>query len=428
LSSGERPASRRSRRRLLARFAVDVTPLREHRDFRRLWVGQTISFLGGEVTYVALPYQVYALTHSTLALGLYALTSLVPLLTLTILGGAIADAFDRRRLLLFTEIAEAITIAALAANAALPHPSIAVVFALATLASSFFSLGIGAMRALTAQLVPDDQMASAQALSALYATLGAVAGPALAGVLIKVAGLAGAYALDAGTFVASVASLWPLPRLVAAEDAARPGLRSIVEGFRFVRGQPVILGFFLVDMNAMVFGMPLGLFPAVAAHRFGDPTLVGYLYSAPAAGAVVASLFSGWVSSVRRQGLVVVAAALGWGVAITVFGVATQLWLALVLLALAGLADQISAIFRSTMLLSLAPGEMQGRLSGIYFAQVASGPSLGNLEAGVVASVTSLRLSIVSGGIACIVGAFATALAFPALLRYDSRSRAPASA
>lgn len=174
--------------------------------------------------------------------------------------------------------------------------------------------------------------------------------------------------------------------------------------------------------------MPLGLFPAVAAHRFGDPTLVGYLYSAPAVGALAATLFSGWVSSVRRHGVVVVITAALWGAAITAFGLATELWLALVLLAVAGLADQISAIFRGTMLLAIAPGEMQGRLSGIYFAQVASGPSLGNLEAGVVASVTSLRFSIASGGIACIVGAIATAFAFPALLRYDSRSRAPAPA
>ncbi len=245
----ERPQARR----LLARLAVDLTPLREHRDFRRLWIGQTVSFFGGEITYVALPFQVYALTHSTLALGLYALTSLVPLLTLTIVGGAIADAFDRRRLLLFTEVGEALVIAALAVNAALPHPSIAVVFALAVAASCFFSLGAGAMRALTAQLVPEEQLATAQALNALYSTLGAVVGPAAAGLLIKFAGLWGAYAFDAATFAASVWSLWLLPRLVVAEDAERPSLRSIVEGFRFVRGQPVILGFFLVDMNAMVF-------------------------------------------------------------------------------------------------------------------------------------------------------------------------------
>jgi MFS family permease len=419
---------RRYARRLLARLAVDVTPLREHRNFRRLWLGQTISFFGGEVTYVALPFQVYQLTHSTLALGLYALTSLVPLLTLTIVGGAIADATDRRRLLLLTEIAEALVIVGLAVNAALPHPSIAVVFVLATVASCCFSLGVGAMRALTTQLVPPEQYATAQALNAVYSNFGAIIGPAVAGVLIKLVGLSAAYALDAATFIGSVAALWGLPKLAPEGVVDRPSLRSIVDGFRFVRGQPVILGFFLVDMNAMVFGMPLGLFPAVAAHRFGDPTLVGYLYSAPAVGAFAASISSGWVSSTRKHGLVVVIAAIVWGGAITLFGFATDLWIALTLLALAGLADQVSAIFRGTMLLALAPGEMQGRLSGIYFAQVASGPALGNLEAGVVASLTSLRFSIASGGILCIFGAAATALAFPALVRYDSRSRAPAHA
>jgi MFS family permease len=284
------------------------------------------------------------------------------------------------------------------------------------------------MRALTAQLVPPEQLATAQALNAVYSNLGAVVGPAVAGALIRFAGLTGAYALDAATFAASVWSLRLLPSLAPVGAVERANMRSIVEGFRFVRRQPVFLGFFLVDMNAMVFGMPLALFPALAARRFGDATLVGYLYAAPAVGALAASVSSGWVPSVRRQGVVVVVAAVVWGAAITAFGFSTELWLALVLLGLAGLADQVSAIFRGTMLLAIAPDELRGRMSGIYFAQVASGPALGNLEAGVVASVTSLRFSIASGGVACIAGALATALAFPALLRYDSRIRGPAPA
>jgi MFS family permease len=195
-----------------------------------------------------------------------------------------------------------------------------------------------------------------------------------------------------------------------------------------VRRQKVILGFFLVDTNAMIFGMPIALFPAVADHRFGDATLVGYLYAAPAAGAFAASLLSGWMAHVGRQGIAVVVAASVWGLAIAGFGFATGFWLALGLLAIAGGADQVSAIFRSTMMLRLTPDHLRGRLSGIEFAQVASAPSLGNLEAGVVASFTSLRFSIASGGFLCIVGTLATALAFPALIRYDSRAREPAPA
>jgi MFS family permease len=193
-----------------------------------------------------------------------------------------------------------------------------------------------------------------------------------------------------------------------------------------VRRHPVILGFFLVDTNAMIFGMPTALFPALATHRFHDPSLVGYLYSATYAGAFVASALGGWVNHVRRQGLAVVLAAASWGAAIAAFGFAERLWLALVLLAFAGGADLVSAVFRDTMLMRLTPDTLRGRLVGIEFAQVASAPALGNLEAGVLASLTSLRFSIVSGGIVCFVGCGLLALAFPALMRYDSRAREPA--
>jgi MFS family permease len=277
------------------------------------------------------------------------------------------------------------------------------------------------MRSLTARLVPPERLVAATALNGVYYGVGGVVGPALAGILIKYVGLAGVFALDAASFAASVATLWRLPSIPPLADVDRPSLRSIAEGFRFVRRQKVILGFFLVDTNAMIFGMPLALFPAVADHRLGDPTLLGYLYAALAVGALLASVGSGWMTRVGRQGVAVVVAASAWGAAIVGFGYATELWLALVLLAAAGAADQISAIFRNRMLLALTPDELRGRVSGIEFMQVASAPSLGNLEAGVVASLTSLRLSIVSGGVACIVGCLLTALAFPALLRYDSR-------
>lgn len=408
----------------MARIAVDVSPLRELPDFRRLWLGQAISFVGGEVTFVAMPFQVFALTHSTLALGLFSLTQLVPLLTLTLVGGAVADAVDRRRLLLVTEVAEALAVGGLAVNAALPHPSIAVVFVLATVAAACFSSGVGAMRSLTARLVPPYRLAAATALNGVYYGIGGVAGPAVAGLLIEGVGLDWAYGLDAVSFVASVVALYGLPSIAPLGEVDRPSLRSILDGFRFVRRQRVILGFFLVDTNAMIFGMPLALFPALALERFGSTASVGYLYAAPAAGALVASLGSGWVAHVRRQGVAVVVAAAAWGAAIAGFGFSSSLWLTLLLVAVAGAADQISAIFRSTMMLTLTPDELRGRLSGIEFMQVASAPSLGNLEAGVVASLTSLRVSIVSGGLACVVGCAVCALALPSLVRYDARAEA----
>jgi MFS family permease len=423
-----RPTEERpSWRNLAALVAIDVTPLRDYPDFRRLWTGQAITFIGSEVALVALPYQVYALTHSTLALGLFSLTSLVPLLTLTLAGGAIADAFDRRRMLLVTETLQALAVGGLVVNALLPRSSVVALFALATAVEICFSAGVGAMRSLPQRLVPQEAYVKASALDSIYYGVGGVAGPAIAGVLIAAAGLPVVYGVGAVSFAGSVLALWGLPPIPPHPDADRPSLRSIAEGFRFVLREKVILGFFLVDTNAMIFGMPLALFPAIADRRFGDPTLVGYLYAAPAAGALLAGLASGWVAHIRRQGLVVVVAASAWGAAITAFAFAGRLWLALLLIALAGLADQVSAIFRSTMLLALTPDRLQGRVRGIEFMQVASAPSVGNLEAGAVASLTSIRFSVASGGLLCIAGTLLSAVAVPALVRYEAKARAAAA-
>jgi MFS family permease len=420
LPTEERP----SWRGYVARVAVDFSPLRDYPYYRRLWIGQAITFVGSEMALVALPYQIWQLTHSTLALGLFSFTELVPLLTLTLAGGAVADAFDRRRMVLVTETLQALGVAGLLVNAALPHPSVVALFAFATVVASCFSAGVGAMRSIPQRLVPEGVFAQVGALDSIYYGLGGVAGPALAGVIIGAAGLSAVYAIGTASFAATVVALWGLPAMPPHPDADRPGIRSVVEGFRFIVRERVILGFFAVDTNAMVFGMPLALFPAIAARHFGNAALVGYLYSAPAAGALVAGLASGWVAHVRRQGLVVVAAAGLWGVAIAGFAYADRFWLALVLVGLAGLADQVSAIFRNSMLLALTPDRLLGRVRGIEFMQVASAPSLGNVEAGVVASLTSIRFSVASGGLLCIAGTLASAVAFPALLRYDAKRHA----
>jgi MFS family permease len=421
LLTEERP----SWRDLATRITVDFSPLRDYPHYRRLWIGQAVTFVGSEMALVALPYQVWQLTHSTLVLGLFSLTELVPLLTLTLAGGAMADAIDRRRMVLITETLQALGVAGLLVNAALPHPSIVVLFVFATIVAGCFSAGVGAMRSIPQRLIPEEVFAQAGALDSIYYGLGGVAGPPLAGVLIATTGLPVVYAIGMASFAATVVALWGLPSMPPHPDADRPGIRSIVEGFRFVSREKVILGFFLVDTNAMVFGMPLGLFPAIAA-RFGDATYLGALYAAPAAGALIAGLGSGWVAYVRRQGLVVVAAASLWGVSIAGFAFADRFWLALVLVGLAGLADQVSAIFRNAMLLALTPDRLLGRVRGIEFMQVASAPSLGNLEAGVVASLTSIRTSVASGGLLCVAGTLASAAAFPVLVRYEAKRRADA--
>ena len=423
---GVAAAERRGWRHTASRLALDLTPLRRFPAFRRLWFAQGVSFVGTEIAEVALAYQMYQLTGSTLAVGLISLTHLVPLLTLTVIGGAFADAFDRRRVMLVQQFGMAIGSLGLAANAALGQPRVWPLFVFQFVISASFSLGVGAQRSMTPQLVDEAHFMAASALNSVTSQFGAVAGPAFAGLLIKFFDLKWIYLADTLSYAGAIAAVALLPRLVAAEDADRPSWSSIVAGFRYVRRQPVILGFFLVDTNAMIFGMPSALFPAIAAHRFGDPSLVGYLYMAPAAGALLVSLGSGPLRHIRRQGLGVVVTASLWGMAIAAFGFAQRFWLALLLLALAGLGDQMSAILRSVMLYRITPKKMLGRVSGIEFMQVAAAPSIGNLEAGTLATVTSLRFSIVSGGIVCVVGCILLAAAFPALLRYDAQADADA--
>jgi MFS family permease len=408
-------------RGLLARIAVDIRPLRESRDFRRLWFGVGISAIGSQITTVAIPFQLYEETRSTLLLGFLGLAALVPLLVVPIYGGAVADAVDRRRLLLLSDVAQLLVTGGLLINALLPNPSVWFLFVAEALGTAAYGFQRPARNALTPRLVREDQLLAAIAVEDVVFTLARVAGPVIAGVLILAVGLSGAYAIDMVTFAASLGAIWLLPPVPPAPDADRPSLQSILDGFRYVRRRKVLLGIFVMDTNAMIFGMPRALFPAFAEKLGGGAGVLGLFYAAPFAGALLASLTSGWMMSVRRQGLGVTVAAGVWGVAIALFGFAEAVWVALAFLAVAGAADFISAVLRSNILLTVTPDSMRGRLSGIELAQVAGAPELGNFEAGVVASLTSVRASIVSGGVFCVIGTVAVALAIPALVRYDAR-------
>jgi MFS family permease len=408
-------------RGLLARIAVDVRPLRASRDFRRLWFGTGISAIGSQITTVAIPFQLYELTGSTLLVGLLGIAALVPLLVVPIYGGAVADAVDRRRLLLLSDVALILVTGGLLVNAVLPEPSIWFLFVAEALGTAAYGFQRPARNALTPRLVPDDQLLAAIAVEDVVFTLARVVGPALAGVLIATVGLAAAFAIDIGTFGASLLAIWLLRPAPPAPDAARPSLQSILDGFRLVRRRKVLLGIFVVDTNAMIFGMPRALYPAFAEKLGGGASILGLMYAAPFAGALAASLTSGWMMHVRRQGIGVCVAAAAWGVAIALVGFAEAVWFALVFLAVAGAADFVSAVLRGNILLTVTPDAMRGRLSGIELAQVAGAPELGNVEAGIVASLTSVRASIVSGGVLTVAGTVAVALAVPALLRYDAR-------
>jgi MFS family permease len=405
----------------LSRLAVDVRPLRSP-AFRRLWFGTGISAIGSQITTVAIPIQVYAETRSTVLVGLLGLAAFVPLITVSVFAGAVADAVDRRRLLLLSDLALAAVTVVLLANSLLDEPNVPLLFAAEALATGAYAFQRPARNALTPKLVPEGQLLAAIAVEDLVFNLSRVAGPALAGLLIALFGFAGAYTIDLATFAASLVSIWLLPRMGPIEGAERPSLRSIADGFRLVRAQPALLGIFTVDTNAMLFGMPSALFPAFAEVLGGGEATVGLLYAAPSAGAFVASVASGWMAHVERQGLGVCVAAAAWGIAIAAVGLATSLWVALVLLAAAGAADFVSAVLRSTIMLQVTPDAMRGRMSGIELAQVAGAPALGTLEAGAVASVIGTRFSIVSGGVACVVGTIVIAAALPAFVRYRRSS------
>ncbi|MEK6275978.1 MAG: MFS transporter [Actinomycetota bacterium] len=414
-------SERPGRLAFLRGVTIDLTPLRRSRDFRRLWFGNAISLLGSMLTTVAIPYQVYQLTGSTLAVGLLGIAALVPLLTISFLGGAIADAVDRRLLLIVSDLGLAAISGLLVANSAIEHPRLWALYSAEALGTAFYAIQRPAMDALVPRLVGDENIASAAAVQGIYSSFGHVGGPALGGILIASVGLTATYAIDVVTFTASLIAASLLPKMPPLAAVARPGLKAIAEGFRFVRSKPELKGIFAVDTVAMVFGMPSALFPAFGEHFGGGARTVGFLYAAPYAGALLATLLSGWVTRARRQGLGVCVAASVWGAAIVGFGLAPSLWPALVFLAIAGAADDWSAILRSTILLTVTPDHMRGRLSGIELAQVASAPTLGNVEAGALASFTSLRFSVVSGGLACIAGCWLFVAAVPALLRYDSQ-------
>jgi MFS transporter, ENTS family, enterobactin (siderophore) exporter len=400
----------------VGQIVIDVAPLRESRDFRWLYSGRLIAQAGDVVATTAANWQVYTLTHSPLAVGLLSLTSSLGMLFSLLAGGVLADRHDRRTLLLVTGLPQAVLAGALLANSLLRHPAVWAIYVIMLGIGLLAGIGAPASTSATPALVGPNRLAAAAALNGMGGQLGNLAGPALAGLLIAGPGLATCYAVDAACFVVfAVALLFvrPLPPTVRID---RPGFRSLAEGFRHVRHDRVLGGMLLIDTSAMLFGMPAGLFPALAAKHFhGGSATFGLLTAAPGAGAIVGAASSGWTGRVRRPGLVVIGAGLVWGAAIVGFGLTRSLPLALAFLALAGGGDMISEILRNALLQIYAPDRLRGRLSGLYLAQVNTAPALGNTEAGIVAQLFSLTASVVSGGLACVGGALLLGALFPAL-------------
>jgi MFS family permease len=398
---------------------VDLTPLR-HRDFRLLFWGQLISFLGSQVTLVAVPFQIYQLTHQPFAVGVLGIVELIPLLTLSFLGGAFADARDRRAIVLATEIGLTSISALLLINAIQPEPQVVAIYVLAAGHAALFALQRPALEALLPRLVERHELTAAAALNMLRGTVGMLVGPAIGGILIATVGLPLTYGLDVLSFAASLVALALMQAVPPPEGAERPSIKRVLEGFDYARRRPQLIGTYVVDIVAMFFGMPSALFPAIA-ESMGGANVLGLLYAAPALGAFIATATSGWTNHVHRHGLAVVVAAVAWGVAIIFFGLSTSPVSAIVFLALAGGADAVSGVFRGTIWNRTVPDELRGRLAAIEMVSYTTGPLLGNAESGLVASAFSVPLSVISGGVLCVLGCLACAVLLPAFREYDGR-------
>jgi MFS family permease len=407
---------------IFSALTIDLTPLKTSRDFRLLYIGQFVSQFGSSISYVVLPWQMYQLTKSNFAVGMLGVAEFVPMFIMAFVGGALADFIDRRRLIVIAEIGLAICCGVLVANSLLAQPRVSVLFVVAALFAALNGLHRPAMEALTPRLVAPELMSAVAALGMFRWSFSFIAGPALAGLIATGLGAGVAFALDAATFLVSILALLlirsvPMPE--QAHEDERPSFQSIVEGLKYARSRQELLGTYLIDINAMFFGMPIALFPAIA-ESFGGAS-VGLFYAMPAVGALAISLTSGWTSKINKHGLAVTIAAAAWGAAIVVFGLAGNLWVALLFLALAGAADAVSGVFRMTIWNQTIPDHMRGRLAGIEMISYLTGPYLGNAEAGLVAARFGLGFSVVSGGVMCVLGSGVLALLLPRFIRYGGR-------
>ncbi|GAB3299334.1 MFS transporter [Geodermatophilus aquaeductus] len=411
------------RRRSSRGWAIDTSPLRNP-GYRRLFWGVAATMLGQQMTLVAVPFQVYDLTGSSLLVGVTSIVALVPLVVFGLLGGAIADAMDRRRLMLVTGAGSAVTSALLAVQALLPGGgNIWLLWVLVAAVSGFTAVNQPTRSAVIPALVGTAGVPAANALAMTVRQVGVIAGPLLAGVLISLGDLFLAYTVDALGFLVAVLLLRGLPPL---PPAGRTGplrlgaaVRGVGEGFTFLRTQPVLLMTFVVDVIAMLFAWPQAVFPELSETRFeGSPNSLGWLFAGISIGALLMGLTSGWVSRVDRQGAVVLAAIVVWGLAIIGFGLASTLWLAVLFLALAGAGDMVSAVLRSSMLQTAAPDDMRGRMQGVFLVVVAGGPRLGDLRAGAMASAAGVSVAMVSGGVVVVVAMVVVALLVPSFLHF----------
>ena len=406
----------------LRRLRVDTTPLRASRDFRLLFWAGTVFYLGGMVSYVAVPYQLFHLTHSNFAVGLLGIIELVPLVVFGLYGGALADHMDRRTMVLGTGIAQAVLTLGLVLNAFLPHPQVWPIYALGALLAAAQSLQRPSREALIPRTVRHQQLTAAVALSSLGMQVGLLGGPALGGVLLQAVGVPWCYVIDVAGIGIACVLFARLGRYPATDRSTPPSLAGIAEGLRYSVRRKDLMGTYLIDIVAMFLAMPTVLYPALAANVLHAPSAYGLLVSVGTVGSLIATGTSGWTSRVNHHGRAVVLAAACWGAAVALAGVTANVWVVLVCFAVAGAADMVSGIFRSTIWHQTIPDSMRGRLAGIEMLSYSLGPLGGQARAGLVADRFGVRASITSGGLLCVAGVALTGAWLRDFWRYDART------
>ncbi|MFF3154598.1 MFS transporter [Streptomyces sp. NPDC057910] len=407
------------------RIFADLTPFRISADYRRLWFGNMVSWVGSGMTALAISLQVYDLTGSSFYVGLVGIFTLVPLVVFGLYGGVIADTVDRRKLGLYSALGSAALSAALSAGTFAGVANVWFLYAVIALQSVCQALNAPARSAMIPKLLPPEQLPAANALNSMIMTTGTLVGPMLGGLVVGFAGYKTAYLIDAITFAASLHAMWRLPAMLPERTAGakRP---SVLEGLRFLATRPNLRMTFFSDFCAMILAQPRALFPAVAVLWYGgDARTTGLLVAAPAVGALLGGVFSGWQGRIQRHGLAVLISVGGWGAAIAAFGLTRQLWLGLLMLAVAGFSDTVSMVFRNTMMQVAAPDDMRGRLQGVFIVVVAGGPRLGDFLAGSVADLTSPTAMVVGGGLACVLAVTVLGLSRRGFARYDARNPVP---
>jgi MFS family permease len=410
--------------RLVRAVVADIQPLRFSAHYRRLWAGLTVSQLGQQMTAVAVAYQVWSLTRSSFAVGLIGAFAVVPLIAFGLYGGTLVDRFDRRLVAIASSTGLWLLSLLLVLQAVLELEQVWLLYIVVGAQSACFAVNNPARQTIVPRLLPARLLPAANALTTLSFNLGFTVGPLAGGALIAVShGFALPYSIDAVTFLAALYALWRLPPVPPERVVRQSSLRSMLEGFRFLRARTNVLMTFLVDMCAMVLAQPRALFPELADTVYGGGArTVGLLQAAPAVGAIVAGVSSGWLGRIRRQGLAIVLCVVGYGASVAMFGLVGSLWVGVFFLALSGAFDMVSAAFRSTILQVAAPDEMRGRLQGVFIVVVAGGPRLGDMTAGTLGSLLGPTVAVVAGGCACMAATAALAVRFPGFVRYDARS------